>query len=180
MQHNISLRARAIPAFAVLVALVLTGLAALTAVHPHGARPTLPVQTSARARIAQVPAAQPDTTSLEHELFEARARWYSAVRRNAELERARGALQLIATAQQRRAMWDELAHCESGGNWNVVDRFGGGLGIYIGTWHMFNGDEFASNPGYATKDQQIIVAERVYARFGLSGWGCAHSLGWVH
>jgi len=77
-------------------------------------------------------------------------------------------------------MWDELAHCESAGNWNVVDRFGGGLGIYIGTWHMFNGDEFASNPGYATKDQQIVVAERVYARFGLSGWGCAHTLGWVH
>jgi hypothetical protein len=81
--------------------------------------------------------------------------------------------------QQRIAVWDELAHCESGGNWNVVDRYGGGLGIYIGTWQMFNGDEFASNPGYASKVQQIIVAERIYARFGFSGWGCAHELGWV-
>ncbi len=81
--------------------------------------------------------------------------------------------------QQRVAVWDELARCESGGDWNVVDRYGGGLGIYIGTWHMFHGDEFASNPGYATKWQQIIVAERIYARYGFDGWGCAHTLGWV-
>jgi hypothetical protein len=82
--------------------------------------------------------------------------------------------------QQRVAVWDELAHCESGGDWNVVDRYGGGLGIYIGTWRMFHGDEFASNPGYATKSQQIIVAERIYARYGFDGWGCAHTLGWVN
>lgn len=76
-------------------------------------------------------------------------------------------------------MWETLADCESGGDWHVIDRFGGGLGIYIGTWQMFDGDEFASNPGYASEDQQIIVAERIYARYGLSGWGCAHELGWV-
>jgi hypothetical protein len=82
-------------------------------------------------------------------------------------------------AEQRLAMWDELAHCESGGQWHVRDRFGGGLGIYVGTWRMFDGDEFAANPGDATKEQQIVVAERIYRRFGLDGWGCAHALGWV-
>ena len=179
MQHNTRLRARAIQAFAIIVAMVCAGVAALTAVHPQRPPPNLP-QSSTRARVVQVPSSHSDTIALEHTLFDARARWYGAVARNAELERAHVALHLIAVAQQRRAMWDELAHCESAGNWNVVDRFGGGLGIYIGTWHMFNGDEFASNPGYATKDQQIVVAERVYARFGLSGWGCAHTLGWVH
>ena len=87
--------------------------------------------------------------------------------------------QLLARKAQRTAQWDALARCESAGNWNVVDQYGGGLGIYIGTWHAFGGDEFASNPGYATKDQQIIVAERIYARFGFSGWGCARNMGWV-
>ncbi|HTL83580.1 MAG TPA: transglycosylase family protein [Acidimicrobiia bacterium] len=86
----------------------------------------------------------------------------------------------MRVAQQRIAMWDTLAQCETQQNWSLVGRYGGGLGIYEGTWHMFNGDDFASNPGYATKEQQITVAERIYARYGLDGWGCAHNLGWVH
>ncbi len=83
-----------------------------------------------------------------------------------------------SAAQQRTAQWDELARCENGGDWNVVDRYGGGLGIFIGTWHTFGGDEFASNPGYTTKEQQIIVAERIYARHGISGWGCKVHMSW--
>lgn len=85
---------------------------------------------------------------------------------------------LVAKAARERT-WDELARCENGGDWTVVDRYGGGLGIYIGTWQGFGGEEFASNPGYATKEQQIIVAERIYARHGFDGWGCAHNLGWM-
>ena len=85
---------------------------------------------------------------------------------------------LMTAARARTAQWEELARCENGGNWQVVDRYGGGLGIYIGTWHAFGGDEFASNPGYATKEQQIAVAERIYARFGLSGWGCKVHMSW--
>src|SRR5262249_40579326 len=122
----------------------------------------------------------PDTIALEHKLYDARVHWYTAVARNAERERSRVAMQVIAATQRRRAVWEQLARCGRAGNWSVGERYGGGLGIYIGTWHMFNGDEFASNPGYATEDQQIIVAERIYARFGFSGWGCAHTLGWVH
>ena len=95
-----------------------------------------------------------------------------AVAKRAEYER------LVAKAARERT-WDELARCESGGDWTVVDRYGGGLGIYIGTWQGFGGEEFASNPGYATKEQQIIVAERVYARYGFDGWGCAHNMGWM-
>ena len=117
------------------------------------------------------------------------ARWFAAVeeaRQHAaavqQLQAAALQLEQVHNAQliqQREDMWDVLAHCESGGNWHVHDRFGGGLGIYVGTWRMFDGDEFAANPGDATKEQQIIVAERIYRRFGLSGWGCAHELGWV-
>ena len=86
----------------------------------------------------------------------------------------------MRVVQQRVEMWDTLAQCETQQNWNLIGRYGGGLGIYVGTWHMFNGDDFATNPGYASKWQQIIVAERIYARYGLDGWGCAHTLGWVN
>lgn len=84
----------------------------------------------------------------------------------------------LKAIEYRTKQWDELARCENGGDWNVVDQYGGGLGIYIGTWHGFGGGEFASNPGYATKEQQIIVAERIYARHGISGWGCKVHMSW--
>jgi len=98
------------------------------------------------------------------------------VRANAEMTLK--TIMLLRALQRRTAQWDELARCENHGDWSIVDRYGGGLGIFIGTWHAFGGDEFASNPGYATKAQQIIVAERIYARFGLSGWGCKVHMSW--
>jgi hypothetical protein len=101
------------------------------------------------------------------------AQFVTTLAKRAEYER-------LVAKSQREKTWDALARCESAGNWNVVDRYGGGLGIYIGTWRGFGGGEFASNPGYATKEQQIIVAERVYARYGFDGWGCAHNMGWVN
>jgi len=77
-------------------------------------------------------------------------------------------------------MWDKIAQCESGGNWGVVDSmYSGGLGIYNGTWDQFGGREFASNAGYATREEQIIVAERIRAAVGISGWGCARILGYI-
>ena len=51
-------------------------------------------------------------------------------------------------------------------------RFSGGLGFANTTWSGFGGGEFAPNAGMASREQQIVVAERVYARYGLSGWGC--------
>ncbi len=74
--------------------------------------------------------------------------------------------------------WDEIARCETGGNWSMVGpTYSGGLGIYNGTWNAFGGQQFASNPGYATREQQIIVAERVRARYGFGAWGCGRKLG---
>ncbi len=70
--------------------------------------------------------------------------------------------------------WDAIARCETGGNWSMRgSQFSGGLGFYNGTWTAFGGREFASNAGYATRDQQIVVAERVVPplrplRLGLS------------
>ena len=74
--------------------------------------------------------------------------------------------------------WDEIARCETGGNWSMVGpTYSGGLGIYNGTWNVFGGQQFASNPGLATREQQIIVAERIRARYGFGAWGCGKKLG---
>jgi Transglycosylase-like domain len=69
--------------------------------------------------------------------------------------------------------WDGIARCETGGNWSMRgSSFSGGLGFANTTWRGFGGGEFAPNAGQATREQQIVVAERVYASYGLSGWGC--------
>jgi resuscitation-promoting factor RpfB len=76
--------------------------------------------------------------------------------------------------------WDELAQCESGGRWDTVDSgpdgYDGGLGIYRGTWRAFGGTEFAPNAGLATREQQIIVAQRIYDKLGFDPWGCANNV----
>lgn len=69
--------------------------------------------------------------------------------------------------------WDGIARCETGGNWSMQgSSFSGGLGFANTTWRGFGGGEFAANAGQASRAEQIVVAERVYARYGLSGWGC--------
>lgn len=69
--------------------------------------------------------------------------------------------------------WDAIARCETGGNWAMRGpRYSGGLGFANTTWDAFGGRDFAPNAGLATREQQIAVAERVHARYGLSGWGC--------
>jgi resuscitation-promoting factor RpfB len=74
--------------------------------------------------------------------------------------------------------WQAIANCETGGNWSIVaPTYSGGLGIYNGTWNAFGGQQFASNPGLATREQQIIVAERIRAKYGFSAWGCGKTLG---
>ena len=57
--------------------------------------------------------------------------------------------------------WEELAVCETNSNWQDSGTWSGGLGIYQGTWENWGGDEFAPTPPEATKEDQIIVANRV-------------------
>ena len=40
--------------------------------------------------------------------------------------------------------------------------YDGGLGILRSTWIAFGGLEFAPNAGLATREEQIIVGQRIY------------------
>jgi hypothetical protein len=77
-------------------------------------------------------------------------------------------------------VWDAIAQCETGGNWGALGpTYQGGLGIWHDSWKKFGGREFARNAGKATREEQIIVAERIAAKDGLRAWGCARALGLV-
>jgi resuscitation-promoting factor RpfB len=73
------------------------------------------------------------------------------------------------------AMWDRIAQCESGGNWaiNTGNGYYGGLQFAASTWISNGGGDFASRADLASREQQITVANRLYAASGLSAWGCA-------
>ena len=72
------------------------------------------------------------------------------------------------------AMWDRVAKCESGGNWhiNTGNGYYGGLQFAQGTWLAHGGAQFAARADLASREQQITVANRIYATSGLSQWGC--------
>jgi hypothetical protein len=62
--------------------------------------------------------------------------------------------------------WDAVSICESsldGTNprWDDGGNFSGGLGIATSTWLAFGGRQFASTAGRATKEEQLIVANRI-------------------
>lgn len=165
-------RAHSLRAMAFLLALPL---AAWSALDPPRSMAQHAATAAPRAVSAAVPERKIDVRMVSSRRHVVRA---NAEKKLKTAESTLNTVVLLRSLQRRVAQWDELAHCENHGDWSIVDRYGGGLGIFIGTWHAFGGDEFASNPGYATKAQQIIVAERIYARFGLSGWGCKVHVSW--
>jgi uncharacterized protein YabE (DUF348 family) len=75
--------------------------------------------------------------------------------------------------------WDAIAKCESGNNWsiNTGNGYYGGLQFDSGTWLSNGGGQYAPRADLATKDQQIAVAETVYASRGLSPWACGYAAG---
>lgn len=128
-------------------------------------RPTAATRAASRAAHVPIDAA-----------LVSRARIQAEQKVVAELVRQQQA-QAAAVAEYYRPKtsvnWDGIARCETGGNWSMQGRsFSGGVGFYNGTWNGFGGQQFAPNAGMATREQQIVVAERVHARYGLSGWGC--------
>jgi resuscitation-promoting factor RpfB len=75
-------------------------------------------------------------------------------------------------------VWDQLAQCESGGNWaiNTGNGYYGGLQFNLGTWQAYGGSGY---PHQASRETQIAIATKVRdASGGYGAWpACAASLG---
>ncbi len=77
-------------------------------------------------------------------------------------------------------VWDDLAECESGGNWaiNTGNGYSGGLQFLHSTWRAYGGEEFAARAYQASREEQIIVAERILDDVGWGAWPtCSRNLG---
>ncbi|WP_232783747.1 transglycosylase family protein, partial [Mycobacteroides franklinii] len=84
-----------------------------------------------------------------------------------------GGLMMAATAAAATdGEWDQVARCESGGNWaiNTGNGYQGGLQFSPSTWINSGGGQYAPSAHLATKDQQIAVAEKVLAGQGRGAW----------
>lgn len=70
------------------------------------------------------------------------------------------------------SVWDRVAACESGGNWsiNTGNGFYGGLQFTAQTWAGFGGLRYASSAQYASRAQQIIIAQNVLRVQGPGAW----------
>lgn len=83
----------------------------------------------------------------------------------------------LATAAHAKAstpwnVWDRVATCESSNNWSINsgNGFYGGLQFTKSTWVGFGGGKYASSAQYATRDQQIYVAQATLRVQGPGAW----------
>lgn len=86
----------------------------------------------------------------------------------------------VETPVSHGSVWDDLAWCESRGDWHINsgNGFYGGLQFMLSTWLSMGGDQYAYYPHEASREQQIEVAIRLQ---GVQGWGawpaCTAKLG---
>ncbi len=74
-------------------------------------------------------------------------------------------------------VWDELAQCESGGNWsiNTGNGYYGGLQFSLSTWRAYGG---SGMPHEASREEQIAIAKKLQADAGWGAWpACSSKLG---
>ncbi|MFD9129918.1 transglycosylase family protein, partial [Kitasatospora sp. NPDC059571] len=82
---------------------------------------------------------------------------------------------VLATGEASAASvstWDKVADCESSGNWaiNTGNGYYGGLQFSQSTWLGYGGGQYAAYPHQATKQQQILIGEKVLASQGQGAW----------
>ncbi len=67
------------------------------------------------------------------------------------------------------SVWDQLAACESGGNWsiNTGNGYYGGLQFTQSSWNAAGG---TGSPQNASREEQIRVAQNLQARQGWGAW----------
>ena len=78
------------------------------------------------------------------------------------------------TAAAPYGVWDKIAACESGGNWqiNTGNGYYGGLQFSAATWKSVGGPGL---PHEQSREVQIKYAKILQARSGWGQWGCAHA-----
>jgi len=75
--------------------------------------------------------------------------------------------------------WDAVAKCEAGGDWhiNTGNGYYGGLQFSQSTWQAYGGTASAKRADLATREQQIAIGEKVFAKQGAGAWpSCGASL----
>jgi len=72
-------------------------------------------------------------------------------------------------ASSGSGVWDQLAECESGGDWsiNTGNGYYGGLQFSQSSWEAAGG---SGRPDQASREQQIAVAEQLQAQQGWGAW----------
>lgn len=83
----------------------------------------------------------------------------------------------VTAAPASGSVWDQLARCESGGNWsiNTGNGYYGGLQFSAGSWRAAGGSGTANQ---ASREEQIARAEVLKSRQGWGAWpACAKKLG---
>jgi LysM repeat protein len=73
------------------------------------------------------------------------------------------------TVKSSGSVWDEIAQCESGGNWhiNTGNGFYGGLQFTLSSWKAVGGTGLPSN---ASKSEQIMRAKKLQKLQGWNAW----------
>jgi resuscitation-promoting factor RpfA len=79
---------------------------------------------------------------------------------------------LAITPAAQASVWDNVAACESGGNWAIDtgNGFYGGLQFASSTWLGYGGGAFAPRADLASRGAQILVAQRVLVGQGPGAW----------
>ena len=85
---------------------------------------------------------------------------------------------VAASAEPPYGVWDDLADCESGGDWSIATGNGyyGGLQFSASTWRSVGGTGL---PHQNSREVQIEMGRRLQARAGWSQWpACSRRLGY--
>ena len=89
----------------------------------------------------------------------------------------RGEAAPAASSGSGSGVWDQLAQCESGGDWsiNTGNGYYGGLQFSQGSWNAAGG---SGSPANASREEQIRVAENLQSMQGWGAWpSCSSQLG---
>lgn len=87
-------------------------------------------------------------------------------------------LALFSQGTAQAKDWDQLANCESSGNWSINNGNGfyGGVQFSQSSWEAAGGLKFAARADLATREQQIEIAERLFDMQGPGAWpNCSYN-----